>query len=582
MVLAELGQSLTAAISNLTKASEIDETVVNQMLNQISKALLAADVDFPLVVQVQKGIKAKINLNEEGAKHNLKRIIHQAVVNELYKLLDSGTEPYQLKKGKTNVVMFVGLQGAGKTTTVTKYAHYYQRKGWKTGLICADTYRAGAFDQLKQNATKARIPFYGSYTEVDPVVVAEAGVAKFKKEKYDLIIIDTSGRHKQENALFEEMQEVARVTKPDDIVFVMDGSIGKSAKDQAKAFRSAVDVGSVVITKLDGHAKGGGALSAIAATKSPIIFMGTGEQITQFEKFSTKSFVSRLLGMGDIGGLIELVQDADIMDSSQKLVEKLTSDGKFTLRDLSEQFRNIMKLGPLGQLMQMMPNMGLPTGPNTEKDAVSNMKKFLTILDSMNEKELDSDGKPFKTQPSRVARVADGSGTSDEQVTQVLGSYQAMSGLMGGVGNLAKGMGAGGMDMGKMAQSMGLNPQMMQQMQKQMSANPNAMGDMMQQMMGGGSGGPGGGGPGGMDLGSMMSQMMSGGGMQQMMQQMMGGMGGMGGGGPGGGMPGMPPGMGMPGQPGMGRPQGMMTPQQQQQFARAQAEAQKGKKGGKK
>ena len=175
-------------------------------------------------------------------------------------------------------------------------------------LVCADTFRAGAFDQLKQNATKAKIPYYGSYTERDPVVVAEEGVKQFKAEKYELIIVDTSGRHKQESALFEEMQEVARVVAPDDVVFVMDSSIGQAAKDQAKAFRDAVKVGSVIITKLDGHAKGGGALSAVAATKSPIIFVGTGEHIDDFELFNTKSFVSRLLGMGDISGLLNLFE----------------------------------------------------------------------------------------------------------------------------------------------------------------------------------------------------------------------------------------------------------------------------------
>lgn len=560
MVLAELGQSLAQAITNMTKAPEIDEKVFNSMLSQISNALLKSDVELSLVVKMQKGIKAKVNIKEEHARHNLKRLIHQAVVSELYNLLDSGTQPYQLKKGRCNVIMFVGLQGSGKTTTVTKFAHYYQRKGWKTGLVCADTYRAGAFDQLKQNATKARIPFYGSYSEVDPVVVAEAGVSKFKKEKYDLIIIDTSGRHKQENALFEEMQEVARVTQPNDIVFVMDGSIGASAKDHALAFRNAVDVGSVVITKLDGHAKGGGALSAVAATKSPIIFIGTGEHITDLEKFNTQSFVSRLLGMGDIGGLIELVQDANLMDSSQKLVEKLTQeDGKFTLRDLSEQFRNIMKLGPLSQIMGMLPSMGLNVGANQEQEAVNNIKKFLTILDSMTNAELDSDGKPFQQTPKRIQRVADGSGTSDETVSTVLQNYNQMAKMMTGFGSIAKGAssgkGPGAAQMGKLAQSMGINPQMMQQMQQMMGGggggaggmpNPQMMQNMMQNMMGGG-GMPGGmpGGAGGMpDLGSMMQQMMGGGGrggpgggrggmpdLGAMMQQMMGG----------GGMPGMMP-----------------------------------------
>jgi signal recognition particle subunit SRP54 len=176
-------------------------------------------------------------------------------------------------------------------------------------LVCADTFRAGAFDQLKQNATKAKIPFYGSYTERDPVVVAEAGVEQFRAEKYEIIIVDTSGRHKQQAALFEEMQEVARVVAPDDIIFTMDSSIGQAARDQAQAFKSSVPVGSVIITKLDGHARGGGALSAVAATQSPIIFIGTGEHIDDFETFNAKSFVSRLLGMGDISGLLTMVRD---------------------------------------------------------------------------------------------------------------------------------------------------------------------------------------------------------------------------------------------------------------------------------
>lgn len=145
-----------------------------------------------------------------------------------------------MKKGKVNVVMFVGLQGCGKTTSCTKFAYYYKRKGWKTALVCADTFRAGAFDQLKQNATKAKIPFYGSYTERDPVVVAEQGVAQFREEKYELIIVDTSGRHKQEAALFEEMQQVSRVVAPDEVVFCMDSSIGQAAKDQVPCWLGMV------------------------------------------------------------------------------------------------------------------------------------------------------------------------------------------------------------------------------------------------------------------------------------------------------------------------------------------------------
>ena len=171
------------------------------------------------------------------------------------------------------------MQGSGKTTTCSKYAHYHKKKGWKPAMVCADTFRAGAYDQLKQNATKAGIPFFGSYTETDPAIIAQQGVARFKEEARDLIIVDTSGRHKQEAALFEEMRQVAVAVSPDLVIFVMDGSIGQAAFDQAKAFKECVEVGAVVITKMDGHAKGGGALSAVSATSSPIVFIGTGEHI---------------------------------------------------------------------------------------------------------------------------------------------------------------------------------------------------------------------------------------------------------------------------------------------------------------
>jgi signal recognition particle subunit SRP54 len=186
----------------------------------------------------------------------------QVVFDELCNMLDSGKEPYRPKKGRPNVFMFVGLQGSGKTTTCTKMAYYYQKKGWKAGLVCADTFRAGAFDQLRQNAAKVKVPFYGSYTETDPVQIAREGVEKFKSEKFEIIIVDTSGRHKQEKALFDEMQQVYDVLQPNEAIFVLDGAIGQAAKDQAIAFRATVDVGSVIVTKLDGHAKGGGALSA--------------------------------------------------------------------------------------------------------------------------------------------------------------------------------------------------------------------------------------------------------------------------------------------------------------------------------
>ena len=232
--------------------------------------------------------------------------------------------------------MFVGLQGNGKTTTIAKYAHYHKKKGWKCAMVCADTFRAGAYDQLKQNATRVKVPFYGSYTESDPVAIAREGVEAFRREKFELIIVDTSGRHRQEEALFEEMVELRDAVDPDNIVFVMDSTVGQGIREQAAAFRNAVDVGSVIITKLDGHAKGGGALSAVAVTGSPITFVGTGEHFDALETFDARSFVSRMLGWGDVKGL--MTKFTDVMDAEQQkeMVQRIQK-GQFTLRDMYNQ-----------------------------------------------------------------------------------------------------------------------------------------------------------------------------------------------------------------------------------------------------
>ncbi|CAF5178958.1 unnamed protein product, partial [Rotaria magnacalcarata] len=240
----------------------INEQVLSEALGEICRALLEADVNVRLVKQLRENVKQAINFEETAVGLNKRRLIQSAVVKELVRLIDPEVKPWQPVKNKPNIVMFVGLQGSGKTTTCTKYAYHYMRRGWKTALVCADTFRAGAFDQLKQNATKARIPFYGSYTESDPLVIAVDGVETFRKDNFELIVVDTSGRHAQEESLFEEMLQISNGIQPDNIIFVMDASIGQACELQAQAFKSKVDVGSVIVTKLDSHAKGGGALSA--------------------------------------------------------------------------------------------------------------------------------------------------------------------------------------------------------------------------------------------------------------------------------------------------------------------------------
>ncbi|KAL8151253.1 hypothetical protein V2J09_021061 [Rumex salicifolius] len=432
MVLAQLGGSITRALQQMSNATIIDEKVLNECLNEITRALLQSDVQFKLVRDMQTNIKKIVNLDDLAAGHNKRKIIQQAVFNELCKILDAGKPSFTPKKGKPSVViimlmmMFDTLLGSGKTTTCTKYAYYHQKKGWRPALVCADTFRAGAFDQLKQNATKAKIPFYGSYTESDPVKIAEEGVERFKKENCDLIIVDTSGRHKQEAALFEEMRQVSEAAKPDLVIFVMDSSIGQAAFDQAQAFKQSVAVGAVIITKMDGHAKGGGALSAVAATKSPVIFIGTGEHMDEFETFDVKPFVSRLLGMGDWSGFMDKIQEVVPMDQQPELLQKL-SEGNFTLRIMYEQFQNILKMGPIGQIFSMLPGFSkelMPAGQ--EKESQAKIKRYMTMMDSMTNEELDSSN-PKMFNESRLMRIARGSGRPILEVMGMLEEYKRLA-----------------------------------------------------------------------------------------------------------------------------------------------------------
>lgn len=491
----------------MSNSPVFDEEVLDSMLKEICGALLVSDVNVRLVSALRKNIKNVIDFDEMAAGLNKRRIVQRAVFEELQKLVDPGVEPYKPKKGRPNVIMFVGLQGSGKTTTCTKLAYHYKRKNWKACLVCADTFRAGAFDQLKQNAVKAGIPFYGSYTEHDPAVIAAQGVEKFKSEKFDVIIVDTSGRHKQEDSLFEEMLEVSNAVDPDQTVFVMDASIGQACEGQAKAFSDKVDVGAVIITKLDGHAKGGGALSAVAATGSPVIYIGTGEHIDDLEPFQSTPFVKKLLGMGDVTGLIEKVNELGL-DDNEELLDKI-KHGQFTLRDMYEQFLNIQKLGPFGQIMNMIPGLGGDIiGKAGEEESAKRLKRCTTIMDSMHSTELDSDNplKLFKAQETRGIRVARGAGVTPRDVWELLSQHQKFAGLvkkMGGMKNLFNDKPGKGNQQVNARQMNDLSNQMARMMDPRILQSMGGMAGI-QNMMSQFSGGAGPGGMGGLPgLGGM-------------------------------------------------------------------------------
>ncbi|CCW62509.1 unnamed protein product [Phytomonas sp. EM1] len=431
MVLAELGQQIGQALQKISAKSILQDDDIKELLNEIARALLQADINIALVKQLQDGVKAELLAAEEGAGLNKRKILQNAVFNGITKILNPGVEAFYPVKGKTNIVMFVGLQGAGKTTSCTKYAAYFQRKGFKVGLVCADTFRAGAYDQLRQNAAKVGIRFYGSLTEENPVTISKEGVEELKKEKYDLIIVDTSGRHRQETALFDEMKDLEQAIQPNDIVFVMSGTDGQAVKEQAQNFKNKVKVGSVIVTKLDCQTKGGGALSAVAATKSPIVFIGTGEHFNDFEPFKPQSFVKKMLGMGDFSELMDTMKEAKLDDN--KALTKRLQDGQFTLRDMYEILQKLLGMGSVGSILEMIPGMsGLAQASGNHNEMM--LRKFIHIMDSMNDAELDEPKvKKFMT-PSRIHRIARGSGTSLINVNSLIFAHASFEEVVKKIG----------------------------------------------------------------------------------------------------------------------------------------------------
>ncbi|KAK4530418.1 hypothetical protein CCYA_CCYA04G1275 [Cyanidiococcus yangmingshanensis] len=494
MVLEALGGKIAQALQSLANQVVVDETALEDALKQVARALLEADVNIKQVSELRQRVKSRVRLSELPPGTNRRRLIQRTVFEELCRMLDPGIPAYQPQRGQSNIIMFVGLQGNGKTTSCVKVAYFYKRKGYRTGLVCADTFRAGAFDQLRQNATRARVPFFGRYDEADAVKVATEGVQRFRREGFEIIIVDTSGRHKQETALFEEMEQLDRALEPDHIIFVMDGSIGQAAFDQARAFRQRVRVGSVILTKMDGHARGGGALSAVAATRSPIIFLGTGEHLDDLEEFQVQSFVGRLLGLGDVRGLVSTIAEANLENPDEEQMSRI-SQGILTLRDMQMQYTNVLRLGPLSKVASMMPGMAEMLPKGSEKEAQTRVRNMLVILDSMNREELDETSS-VRWDDSRKRRIARGSGRSIQEVDEVLTQYKLISKAWSRMGKNMKhllqtahgGAGhAGGLNSVPNAGSMEQHMQRMMdpRMLQQFGGGPGALQRMMQQLMSG-------------------------------------------------------------------------------------------------
>ncbi len=426
MVLEKLGKSLHSALQNITKSGQVDKKAVKNLVKEIQKALLQSDVNVQLVLDLTKRIEKRALEEELPPGVSKKEHIVTIVYEEISSFLGKSTK-LDLEKEEPTKVLMIGLQGSGKTTSCAKLAAYYKKRGYKPGLVWSDTYRPGAYEQLKQLGEEIDVPVYGNPDKKDAVKAAKEGVEHFEEDSKDLILIDTAGRHREEETLMEEMKEISKEVDPNEVILVIDGTLGQQAESQASAFKETTNIGSILVTKLDGTAKGGGALSAVAATGAPINFIGTGEKIADIEPFKPERFVSRLLGMGDIETLLEKIQETTKKEDLEPEKIQKIMQGKITLKDFYEQLEQVSQMGSLEKILQMIPGVGMSIPEEEMKVGKEKLDKFKLIMQSMTEEELE---KPKILKDSRIERIAKGSNTSKEEVKELLSQYKKMKKMM--------------------------------------------------------------------------------------------------------------------------------------------------------
>ena len=416
-----LSSSLKDALKKLAGKTVVDRAAVDELVKDLQRALLSADVNVKLVMELSKAIRTR-SLDEQlpkgmGVREHVLRIVYQELVRLIWASTDVKLEP--------QTILMAGLQGSGKTTTTAKLARYFQKKGLRVAVICADTFRPGAYDQLSTLCQKINIPCFGNPQEKDALAITKKGL--FELKDFEVLIVDTQGRHALEANLIQEIIDLNNLTKATHRWLVIDAALGQAASEQARRFHEAISVDGVIITKMDGTAKGGGALSAVAETKSGIVFIGQGETIDDLERFDPDGFISRLLGMGDMRALLEKAEGA--LKADEVDVNAMMK-GKFTLRDMYKQLEALNKMGPLKQIMNMLPlgNMELPS--DVYDVTSTKMVRYRIIMDSMTSAELDD---PSLINSSRMQRIAHGAGATQDEVRELLKYFKLMQRTLKGL-----------------------------------------------------------------------------------------------------------------------------------------------------
>jgi signal recognition particle subunit SRP54 len=418
-----LAERIQSTLEKFGRKGRIDKETLEKGLREIKLALLEADVNYKVVSNFISDIREKA-LGAEVVKgvnpaQQLVKIVHDELVEAL-----GGDEAKLNLKNKPAVILLIGLQGSGKTTTAAKLANFLKKQGKKVLLTSADVYRPAAMLQLKKLGEKIGVPVFLEESEKDAVKISKDALKKAKDENYDVLIIDTAGRLHIDEELLEEARRIREETNPDEVLFVIDAMTGQEAVNIAKAFNDAVGMTGIILTKMDSDSRGGVALSVKGVTGKPIKFAGTGEKIEDFEQFYPDRVASRILGMGDVVSLVEKAQQVIDEREALSMQEKLLS-GEFTLEDFRQQLRMIQKLGPIQQIIRMIPGLGSQKVLKQVQQAIDDkkLKRIEAIINSMTPEERRNHA---IINASRKRRIAKGSGTSVKEVDALIKQFVQM------------------------------------------------------------------------------------------------------------------------------------------------------------
>ena len=420
-----LSERLRTTLGNLTGRGRISEADVDAAMREVRLALLEADVNFKVVKDFVARVREKAVGQDILASLTAGQAVVKIVHDELVELLSKGDRVFHLS-GNPAVVAMVGLQGSGKTTTTAKLARHVVKLGRRPLLVAADPYRPAAADQLETLGRQLDIPVYRAPQGTPVPEIARQGVEAAKRQTRDVVILDTAGRLTVDQELMQEIAEVNTAVKPIETLLVVDAMTGQEAVAVAQAFVEAVPVTGLILTKIDGDARGGAALSISAVTGLPVKFLGTGEKTDALEPFHPDRLAGRILGMGDILTLVERAQETFDVKQAQQMEEKLRT-ASFTLEDMLDQLQQVQKMGPIGQIMSMIPGMG---GMANEAQAAvdrGELKRTEAIIRAMTPAERRD---PTILTGSRRRRIAAGAGTTLPEVNRLVKQFSEMQKLM--------------------------------------------------------------------------------------------------------------------------------------------------------